>query len=166
MVNDSVHNRYLRPIVPFTDVRSAVPVTRCTTDNRGVKGQSIRIAIADAALGRALLGRIARAMHETPVTAEGMFDSLVPGDVLITTPNDCSAVECHYLSQLGMRVIVLAPVIREFDRARYLEAGAVAYIPMLLDTADLVAAIHNATSEQSAQMPMVPIRPTCHANPM
>jgi DNA-binding NarL/FixJ family response regulator len=105
-------------------------------------------------------------MNGTPVTADGMFDALAPGDVLITTPNDCSAVECHYLSQLGMRVIVLAPVIREFDRARYIEAGAVAYIPMLLDMADLVAAINNALDEQPPQLPMVPIRPTCHANPM
>lgn len=92
-----------------------------------------------------------------------MFDALVPGDVLITTPNDCSAVEAHYLTERGIRVIVLAPVVREFDRARYLEAGAVAYIPMLLDTADLVAAIGNALSEQ---VPMVPIRPNCHATPM
>jgi len=141
-------------------------MAQCTTDNTGVKGQSIRIAIADAALGKALLGRVARSLNGTPVAAEGMFDSLVPGDVLITTPNDCSAVECHYLSQLGMRVIVLAPVIREFDRARYLEAGAMAYIPMLLDTADLVAAIGNALGDQPPQVPMVPIRPTCHANPM
>lgn len=110
-----------------------------------------------------MAARILRSTNGTPVTPDGMFDALSPGDILITTPSDCSAVECHYLSERGMRVIVLAPVVREFDRARYLEAGAVAYIPMLLDTADLVAAIGNALSEQ---VPMVPIRPNCHAAPM
>ncbi|HMO53883.1 MAG TPA: hypothetical protein PJ994_05215 [Tepidiformaceae bacterium] len=59
---------------------------------------------------------------------------------------------------------MLAPVIREFDRARYLEAGATAYIAMQIDTADLVAAIRGALGER---VPMVPIRPVCRAaNPM
>lgn len=88
----------------------------------------------------------------------------MPGDILITTPSDCSGVECHYLAERGVRVILLAPVIRDFDRARYMEAGAIAYIPMLLDTADLVSAIGTALGQGA---PMVPIRPNCHvANPM
>lgn len=89
---------------------------------------------------------------------DGTLDALVAGDIVVTTPNDCSAVECHLLANRGVRVIVLAPVIREFDRQRYYDAGAEAYLPMLVDTADLVAAVGTALREG---IPMMPMRAVC-----
>ena len=149
------------PVVPI--VRTGWPCLNAwqSAETRNV---SIRIAVANVPLARALLTRVTGAMNGISVSADGMFGSVGPGDVLVTTPTDCSAVECHLLAQQGTAVIVLAPVIREFDRARYLEAGATAYIAMQIDTADLVAAIRGALGER---VPMVPIRPVCRAaNPM
>lgn len=103
------------------------------------------------------MARIRQASNGNPVLTDGTLDSLVAGDIVITTPNDCTAVECHLLAERGVLVIVLAPVIRDFDRQRYLDAGAKAYLPMLVDTAELVAALRGALED----MPMAPMRAVC-----
>ncbi len=123
-----------------------------------MKGQTIHIATADEALRRALQARIERSTNGTRIVADGSVESATKGDVLIATPADCPDVECHLLTQRGVAVIILAPVVRQSERERYLRAGASSFIPMLVDSGELVHAIDEALA---SPIPMAPIRPPC-----
>ena len=94
----------------------------------------------DRALKRALVGRIERDSGFFLPPSDGSFDELVADDLVITTPTDCSPAFCAQLVRGGVTVVILAPVEREADRARYKGAGA-EYVPMLVDTEPLFAVL-------------------------
>lgn len=56
---------------------------------------------------------------------------LAPGiDVLLATAAECPAGACREFSDRGTQVVIFAPVPTATENRRYLEAGAVAYVPM------------------------------------
>lgn len=99
---------------------------------------AVHVVTGDRALKRALVGRIRRDPGFIIPASDGSFDDLVAGDLVITTPADCSPAFCAHLVSDGVRVVILAPVERASDRARYTSAGA-DYVPMLVDTEPLFA---------------------------
>ena len=101
----------------------------------------IYVVTGDRALKRALVGRIQRAHDFHLPASDGSFDQLGAGDLVLTTPADCSPAFCAQLVAAGVKVIILAPVVREADRARYRRCGA-GYIPMLVDTEQLFEALN------------------------
>jgi hypothetical protein len=117
-----------------------------------MEGSPIHVVSADGALRRALVARLERApeLHEHTEGAAG-FEGIGPGDVVVTTPADCPPERAHELVRAGAAVIILAPIPRPEERARYERAGAAAYIPMLIDGVDLVRAI--ARSLERARQP-------------
>lgn len=100
----------------------------------------VYVVTADPALKRALVGRLQRDPGFVLPPHDGSFDELSAGDLVLTTPADCSPAFCAQLGAEGVNVVILAPVVREADRARYQGAGA-EYVPMLVDTEQLFAAI-------------------------
>lgn len=101
---------------------------------------NLYVVTGDSALKRALVGRIQRAPDFHLPASDGSFDQLGAGDLVITTPADCSPAFCAQLVAGGVKVIILAPVVREADLARYRRVGA-EYIPMLVDTEQLFEAL-------------------------
>lgn len=99
------------------------------------------VVTGDRALKRALVGRMERAQEFHLPASDGSFDQLRVGDLVLTTPADCSPAFCAQLVAGGVKVIILAPVVREADRARYRRVGA-EYIPMLVDTGQLFEALN------------------------
>lgn len=94
------------------------------------------VVTGDRALKRALIGRIQLAPEFHLPPSDGSFDQLSAGDLVLTTPADCSPAFCAQLVAAGVHVVILAPVVREADGARYRRAGA-EYIPMLVNTQQL-----------------------------
>ena len=101
---------------------------------------NVYVVTADQALKRALIGRLQRDPDLTLPAHDGTFDELESGDLVLTTPADCSSALARQLATAGVKVVVLAPVSREDARARYEGAGA-AYVPIAVDTDGLFAAI-------------------------
>ncbi|MGE0601412.1 MAG: hypothetical protein AB7J35_18350 [Dehalococcoidia bacterium] len=59
-------------------------------------------------------------------------------------PSDCSVSECQSLTEDGRDVIVLSPTPAAAEALAYRNAGAVAYLPLDIDGARLLAAIETA----------------------
>ena len=101
---------------------------------------SVYVVTGDRALKRALVGRLERDSGFVLPPHDGTFDELKSGNLVITTPADCSPAFAAQLTTAGINVVILAPVAREADRARYEGAGA-EYVPMLVDTEQLFTAM-------------------------
>jgi DNA-binding NarL/FixJ family response regulator len=69
-----------------------------------------------------------------------------PGDpVLALLPvSECSLDRCRQLAAEGLSVLVLAAIPRRDEKAAYLAAGAVAYLPMTVSPAGLVDDVREA----------------------
>jgi DNA-binding NarL/FixJ family response regulator len=61
--------------------------------------------------------------------------------VLVASTHDIPVAVCQRISDRGILVIMLAPVIREKERAAYLAAGAHAYLEMDVSNRTLVESI-------------------------
>lgn len=61
--------------------------------------------------------------------------------VVVAPASDLSLAQCSQFAKVGLRVIVLAPVLREQEEARYLRAGAYAYLGMAVDNRELMERI-------------------------
>ena len=72
------------------------------------------------------------------------IDDPEPGDVVVTTPRDCSLDMCRELTAMGCSVVVLAPVWRAAARREFLRAGAANYVAMDLNSARLAETIRNS----------------------
>jgi hypothetical protein len=86
-----------------------------------------------AALTRALEGRLDAGV-ETVTALNGRFSSRV----LLTTSADCDIAACTALASGGIQVVVLAVRPGAAEQARYVAAGARAYLPMELDVTPLI----------------------------
>lgn len=103
------------------------------------------VSTADRKLAEALLQRF----NELEGVSARRFDAdSQPGSrhVVVTPVADCPEGRCSELTSRGFRVIVLTPVARATEQARYLNAGAIAYLPMVVDAAALVEALREALS--------------------
>jgi hypothetical protein len=56
--------------------------------------------------------------------AIGHADDALPGDAVVTTPAQCDPITAAELERLNVAVVILAPVFRLDERARYQRAGA------------------------------------------
>lgn len=103
------------------------------------------VLTADRKLGDALIQRF----NELDGVSARRFDADVqPGfrRVVVTPVADCPEGRCAELTTRGFRVIVLAPVARASEETQYLRAGAIAYLPMMVDGAALVDTLREALS--------------------
>ncbi len=105
----------------------------------------IQLLVRDPSVNAALASRIARAPGFLAQVRDAGFAPL-PGSIILTTPSDCSPVYCAELVRDGVRVVLLAPVPRESDRAAYALAGG-HFIPMQVDTHELFAALREAAGD-------------------
>jgi len=100
-------------------------------------------------LREALVARIARAPGFYVAQQPDSFTGLAPGDLVLTTTTDCSLQQCAEQTRGGVKVVLLAPVLREAERASYALAGG-RYIPMLVDTRQLFEALAGASRGQGS----------------
>lgn len=70
-----------------------------------------------------------------------------PGEIVVAPVSDCTLETCGRLSDLGWRVVVLAPVPREPERVMYLASGATDYVPMTVQSDELLGAIVSAAGD-------------------
>ena len=108
----------------------------------------IRVVTADARLKKALLERFARGGFAL-ADSDGTFEELERGNLVVTTPADCSPVAAKTLTRAGVIVVVLAPVTREQERAAYAQVGA-RYVPMAMDTGPLFDALRETVAGMRA----------------
>lgn len=94
-------------------------------------------------MGKALARRIARAPGFSVAHQDGAFEDVRAGEVILTTPSDCSLVQCDELIDAGVQVVLLSPVPREAERANYVLIGA-RYLAMRVDTEELFGALREA----------------------
>ena len=106
------------------------------------------VVASDRLLRRALLAKLRSAHLEGVVMPErdGWLGAAESGDMVITPVADCPPERCTELARAGIRVIVLAPIPRDAERQQYLDAGASGYVPMTIDSNDLIAAIRGAVA--------------------
>ena len=112
----------------------------------------IHLVVGDSALRGALASRISRQAGFQVAAQDGRLNNVSTGDLVLTTPSDCSPAQCGELVRDGVRVVLLAPVPRETDRANYAFAGA-RYIPMLVDTGELFDALLEAARTAGSRVP-------------
>ncbi len=105
----------------------------------------IHVVMRDPSLRRAVAARIGRdGMFGGPVVGEALMDVIPPGEVVVTTAMDCPPEAARRFVDGGASVIVLTPIAREEEEARYLRAGVLAYIPMAIDAYNLMGALRAA----------------------
>jgi len=102
---------------------------------------SVHIVSRDSALRRALLARLNRAPDPLLLTGGSSCDVLPESGIVVVPSPDCSMDACAQLVAQGCTVIILAAVLRDSERERYLKAGATAYVPMAIDSEQLLVEI-------------------------
>ncbi len=105
---------------------------------------SVHIATSDPSLRRALTARLERTPGLTLSSSDGTEGLQQPSDIVISPASDCSPERCAELAVNGVTVIVLAAIPRESERQRYASAAAAAYVPMAVDSQQLLSAIWQA----------------------
>lgn len=107
---------------------------------------TVHVVTSDGALRRALLGRLEHVPGLNLLMRDGTAGAPKPEDVVVATTTDCPSERVAELTTAGVRVIILAAVPRASEQDRYRKAGAQAYIPMTVDTTQLVDAIQQAAA--------------------
>jgi hypothetical protein len=108
-----------------------------------VDAGNIVVSISDKWLAGALTLWLAGALPERRVL-QGFGHGVAPADSVLFTPTDCLPEEAAEIRARGSRVVVLAPVSRPEEAARYARAGA-EYIVMSVDNARLLSALQPQT---------------------
>ncbi len=99
----------------------------------------------------ALVARIMRAPGFYVAQQQASLTGLAPGDLVLTTTTDCSLQQCAEQTRGGVKVVLLAPVLREAERASYALAGG-RYIPMLVDTRQLFEVLAGASRGERSRI--------------
>jgi DNA-binding NarL/FixJ family response regulator len=89
------------------------------------------------------LSRVLGQRFPAAITERGDAEP-APGDVLVITRDSASEQLCRENADRGVRVIVLAPLLRAEQQAAFMAAGALHYLPMDLDLQVLVGAVSEA----------------------
>ncbi|HET7736981.1 MAG TPA: hypothetical protein VFK32_00250, partial [Tepidiformaceae bacterium] len=84
----------------------------------------VRVMAASDALSGALRMRLAEARTIAPYLARD--GQLACGDIAVVSALDYPPEACRQLVASGIRVLVLAPVPRESDRKKFVDAGVLA----------------------------------------
>jgi DNA-binding NarL/FixJ family response regulator len=121
---------------------------------------SIHVVSSDSALRRALVARLGRSPDLSLPTTGWSLDVQLPGRIVVVPASECSPGACRDLVARGHSVIVLAAVLRDNDRERYLAAGAAAYVPMTVDSEQLLEALRMAAGEHITPLPASPVART------
>jgi DNA-binding NarL/FixJ family response regulator len=112
-------------------------------------GIRVRLLLSDGLLRHALRARLGPAGFA--VCDEGeCADGAPRGALLLATTSDLPSDRCAELVGAGAQVVMLAAVPRESERRRFLEAGAVAYVPMSADGEELVRRLRVAAEHELA----------------
>lgn len=107
-----------------------MPAAGRSHDTDAMESHRIVVAIANPALARVLLLRLRESLPgEVVVSSEGGFRR---GDVVLATPSDFDAVAAAELMNTGVQPIILTPIPRQEEAARYSRAGA-PYLAMSID---------------------------------
>lgn len=101
---------------------------------------SIHVLSSDPALRNALVSRLERSPGLT-IASNGSSPATPPTEIVVVPASECEPERCERLTSKGAYVIVLAAIPRDSERDRYLKAGAVAYVPMAVDSEELLAQI-------------------------
>jgi len=119
-----------------------------------VEARPILIAVGDPSLARVLALWLGTALPGRQVFCSPLDESPSAATAIVT-PSDCTPSEAAERDARGLHTIVLTPVARPDERARYLAAGA-AYLVMSVDNAALMGAlahiddVHLAISPRAA----------------
>ncbi len=108
---------------------------------------AVHVVTSDAALQRALTARLERSPRLVLTTEDGDQDPINRADIVVTPASECEVERCARLAAHGLTVIILAAIPRGFEKERYLRAGAAAYIPMAIDSEQLLAEIYREIDE-------------------
>jgi hypothetical protein len=92
-------------------------------------------------LESALARTLAHALGTSAEVRIGEPENLGGGDVVVTTDAASSPTEVSDLTEKGDHVVVLAALPSETAEAGYRNAGARAYLPMVVAAAPLIAAV-------------------------
>jgi len=103
---------------------------------------AVHVVTSDAALQRALIARLERSPGVVLTNEDERRDLFDPTEIVVTPASECEVERCAKLASNGLAVIILAAIPRPLEEERYLRAGAVAYIPMAIDSEQLLAEIH------------------------
>jgi hypothetical protein len=106
----------------------------------------LHVLTQDIRLGRALVD-LCRDLEGLTIGGISRIDAFAPArNALVLTPTtECTTIRCEQLSMGGSRVILLAPVPRDYERLAYIGAGAHAYLPMELRSPALVTTVQEAS---------------------
>jgi hypothetical protein len=129
-------------------------------DTQDMEANRVVVSIGDPALARVLVLWLRDALKGRLVIASG--EDPRPGDVVLATPADCDPVAAAELSARGVHPIILTPIPRRDDVARYARAGA-AYLVMSIDNdGTLEQAVLSALGRQSSPPAIAPRAPLSH----
>ncbi len=112
---------------------------------------AVHVVTSDAVLQRALTARLERSPRLVLTTEDGQLDPLNRDAIVVTPASECEVERCAKLAAHGLTVIILAAIPRPFEKERYLRAGAVAYIPMAIDSEQLLAEIYREIDQVDGQ---------------
>jgi hypothetical protein len=98
--------------------------------------KTVYVLASNPALRQGLLDRLSQWPE---MSARVLGEHGQKGGIVVTVVNSCTPEECARLTELGFRVIILAPVLRPAECRRYADAGASSYLPMALESAQLDA---------------------------
>ena len=108
----------------------------------------------------ASLASVVRTMLEAdsgePLSTAGSAPA--SGDTVVATTLDVLPAECQYLTARGVHVIILAAVVSEDLKQRYLDAGVEAFLEMTADTSALLAVVSRLAASR-----LMAGQPTGHA---
>jgi hypothetical protein len=105
------------------------------------------ILAKDPALRRVLAAQLAAGDNFTVTTAVPDRAANGQAPIVVAAASDCPPSDCRRLTSLGLRVVVLASIPRAGERAAYLGAGAVAYLPMTVGPGGVSEDIKRALDE-------------------
>jgi hypothetical protein len=103
---------------------------------------AVHVITSDAALQKALTARLERSPRLVLTNEDGQLDPVNRTGIVVTPASECEVERCAKLAAHGLTVIILAAIPRPFEQERYLRAGASAYIPMAIDSEQLLAEIY------------------------
>lgn len=114
-------------------------IRHCPGDTLSAMKTPVVLQIGDDSLRPALSRQLAR-WPEFDLRPEDPG----PGTVVVSTPRDCSVAQCLELTLRGCSVIILAPIWRALAQKEYLQAGALDYLAMEIDSSHLAGVIRDA----------------------
>jgi hypothetical protein len=106
---------------------------------------SVYVETSDGTLRKALTERLC-CTPGVDLSQDGPQLHAGLGDIVIATALECSPERVASMVAAGLHVIVLSAIPREREKVSYEKAGAEAYLPMAIDTTQLVEAVRRTVA--------------------